>query len=304
METIQITTTSSTTETQTVLVTTTTETTETETIFTTTTSSTTQTTTLYVTTTSSTTQTNTVWITSTVAATGGTTFEELGVDSAFKVTVVSDGTKSALTINKTTSFDEFYAQLESKGFGVSEAGGKVELNGAGDTYLQSTFLNSLLSMSALSKTEAQKTVNTDSEHLVYNEILEDVYAPGTINLMVGTTAEPESSIQVDVSFKLTDIRSFRNIGVDGNDYLEKLDNLLTEISARQVQFGAVQNRLESVMDEISIKYDNLVSSRSTIRDADIAEVSSHYIQQQILQQASVTLLATANQSPAIALQLI
>ena len=45
-------------------------------------------------------------------------------------------------------------------------------------------------------------------------------------------------------------------------------------------------------------------SRSTIRDADIAEVSSHYIQQQILQQASATLLATANQTPSIALQLI
>ena len=53
-----------------------------------------------------------------------------------------------------------------------------------------------------------------------------------------------------------------------------------------------------------IQYDNLASSRSTIRDADIAEVSSTYIQQQILQQASATLLSTANQSPSIALQLI
>ena len=63
-------------------------------------------------------------------------------------------------------------------------------------------------------------------------------------------------------------------------------------------------RLESALDEISTQYENLVSSRSTLRDADIAEVSSHYIQQQILQQASATLMATANQAPAIALQLI
>ena len=66
----------------------------------------------------------------------------------------------------------------------------------------------------------------------------------------------------------------------------------------------MQNRLESALDEISIKYENLVSSRSTIRDADIAEVSSQYIQQQILQQASATLLSTANQQPQIALNLI
>ena len=76
------------------------------------------------------------------------------------------------------------------------------------------------------------------------------------------------------------------------------------VSLKQTELGMMENRLMSVLDEINIKYDNLVSSRSTIRDADIAEVSAHYIQQQILQQASATLLATANQSPSIALQLI
>ena len=76
------------------------------------------------------------------------------------------------------------------------------------------------------------------------------------------------------------------------------------INAKQTEFGAVENRLMSVLEEISIQYDNLVSSRSTLRDADIAEVSSEYIRQQILQQASATLLSTANQSPSIALQLI
>ena len=42
----------------------------------------------------------------------------------------------------------------------------------------------------------------------------------------------------------------------------------------------------------------------TVRDTDIAEVSSEYIKKQILQQAAATLLATANQTPEIALQLI
>ena len=83
-----------------------------------------------------------------------------------------------------------------------------------------------------------------------------------------------------------------------------IDSILSKVSDKQTEYGAVQNRLESALDEISIKYENLVSSRSTLRDADIAKVSSTYIQQQILQQASATLMATANQSPAIALQLI
>ena len=83
-----------------------------------------------------------------------------------------------------------------------------------------------------------------------------------------------------------------------------IDEITTLLSEKQAHFGATANRLNSVLDEINIQYENLVSSRSTLRDADVAKVSANYIQQQILQQASATLLATANQSPSIALQLI
>ena len=86
--------------------------------------------------------------------------------------------------------------------------------------------------------------------------------------------------------------------------LTTLDQIRESVSNKQTEFGSVQNRLESVLDEISIQYDNLVSSRSTIRDADIAEESSAYIRSQILQQAAATLLASANQTPSIALQLL
>ena len=50
--------------------------------------------------------------------------------------------------------------------------------------------------------------------------------------------------------------------------------------------------------------ENITSSLSTLRDADIAEESSNYIQSQILQQAAATLLSTANQTPSIALNLL
>lgn len=80
--------------------------------------------------------------------------------------------------------------------------------------------------------------------------------------------------------------------------------MIRTVSAKQTEFGSTQNRLESALEEISVKYENLLSSRSTLRDADIAEESSAYIRNQILQQASATLLATANQTPSIALQLL
>ena len=131
------------------------------------------------------------------------------------------------------------------------------------------------------------------------------YAPDSIMLQIGIGSSCASQIGFSTKFSISDIEEFRNIGIDSTiDYINKLDKKLLEISKKQTELGAVSNRLESVLDEIAIQHDNLVSSRSTIRDADIAEVSSHYIQQQILQQASATLLATANQAPNIALQLI
>ena len=131
------------------------------------------------------------------------------------------------------------------------------------------------------------------------------YHPVRFDLQVGIDSSSSSSITVDTSFDIWNLEKLRNIGyVDSSVMLKTVDELLSRVNERQTSLGAYQNRLNSVLEEISIQYENLVSSRSTIRDADIAEVSSEYIRQQILQQAAATLLATANQTPAIALQLL
>jgi flagellin len=108
-----------------------------------------------------------------------------------------------------------------------------------------------------------------------------------------------------MAFMLDNVDDLRQIGLNTTaDSLALCDSLIAMVNEKQTLYGAVENRLMSVLDEISTQYENLVSSRSTIRDADMSEVSSEYIRQQILQQASATLMSTANQSPAIALQLI
>lgn len=83
-----------------------------------------------------------------------------------------------------------------------------------------------------------------------------------------------------------------------------VDNAITEISNRVTAIGAAQNRVDSAVNAIDVQSQNLTSSLSTLKDADIADESSKYIQAQILQQASATLLATANQAPSIALNLL
>ena len=126
----------------------------------------------------------------------------------------------------------------------------------------------------------------------------------SLTLQVGTDSTEASQITLDLTFSIGSLEMLRNIGLDNGDYISITDEISASVSAKQTEFGAAQNRLESALEQISVQYENLVSSRSTIQDADIAEVSSEYIKMQILQNASATLLATANQTPEIALRLL
>lgn len=94
-------------------------------------------------------------------------------------------------------------------------------------------------------------------------------------------------------------------GTEGaNQMLAVLDNAIAEITERTTLLGATQNRLDSASDALQVQSDNLTSSLSTVKDADVAAESSAYISAQILQSASASLLSTANQTPSIALNLI
>lgn len=83
-----------------------------------------------------------------------------------------------------------------------------------------------------------------------------------------------------------------------------IDNAIDEISKRVTKIGTAQNRIQSALSAVDVQSQNLTSSLSTLRDTDVAHESSKYIQAQILQQASATLLSTANQTPSIALNLL
>lgn len=86
--------------------------------------------------------------------------------------------------------------------------------------------------------------------------------------------------------------------------LKFIDSAIDEISDRVTKIGAAQNRITSALSALDVQSQNLVSSLSTLRDTDVAKESSNFIQAQILQQASATLLSTANQLPSIAVNLL
>ena len=96
----------------------------------------------------------------------------------------------------------------------------------------------------------------------------------------------------------------KETGYKPADTLSAIDTAMGDIAKRVATLGASENRLDSAVNSLEIQTQNVTSSLSTIRDTDVAKESSAYIQAQILQQASATLLSTANQMPTVALNLI
>ena len=136
---------------------------------------------------------------------------------------------------------------------------------------------------------------------------------GAINLQIGIDSTANSQLSLDANLfsdssaeqlmgvtQTNFLNYFTVGGTNYDDALNAIDDALNEVTSRQTNIGAIQNRLDSAADALDVQYSNVTSSLSTIKDADVAAESSEYIKAQILQQASASLLSTANQTPSIA----
>lgn len=93
--------------------------------------------------------------------------------------------------------------------------------------------------------------------------------------------------------------------VDGaSESIRAIDGAIGQIDSMRGDLGALQNRFESTISNLQNVSENLSAARSRILDADIAQETSAMTKNNILQQAGVSILAQANQTPQLALQLL
>ena len=86
--------------------------------------------------------------------------------------------------------------------------------------------------------------------------------------------------------------------------LSDIDGAISGIGAVRADLGALQNRFQSTIRNLSNISENLSSARSQIRDTDFATETAELTRNQIIQQASVSVLSQANQRPQTALSLL
>jgi flagellin len=91
---------------------------------------------------------------------------------------------------------------------------------------------------------------------------------------------------------------------DANDTIVRIDAALTAVSSLRSTLGAIQNRFESTITNLTTAAENLTASRSRIQDADFAQETAALTRAQILQQAGTAILAQANAVPQNVLSLL
>ena len=91
---------------------------------------------------------------------------------------------------------------------------------------------------------------------------------------------------------------------DASNAITALDSAINSVSAERAKMGAVQNRLEHTINNLSTSAENLTAAESRIRDVDMAKEMMEMTKNNILQQAAQSMLAQANQTPQNVLQLL
>jgi flagellin len=92
--------------------------------------------------------------------------------------------------------------------------------------------------------------------------------------------------------------------VNAQNSLASLDAALNHVVSTRASFGAIQNRLQSVISNIQVSKENLSEANSRIRDADLAVETSELTKNQILMQSGTAVLGQANNTVKSVLSLL
>jgi flagellin len=181
--------------------------------------------------------------------------------------------------------------------------------GADDAGTAANALNAVVAAvnSKLSETGvlAERNAAGDGFNLVAVEANRDIEVAGLADFGVADA----DSVTIDLADDATFARQFASdldiTTVTGSQRaLQIVDEALNAVNSSRADLGAVQNRFQSVVANLTTSSENLTASRSRIRDADYARETAELTRTQILQQAGTAMLAQANQIPQNVLSLL
>lgn len=121
-------------------------------------------------------------------------------------------------------------------------------------------------------------------------------------------ANQGQNITVDIASMTASGLGVNNVSVasqaNADAAISTINSGINRLSAQRSKLGAIQNRLEHTIRNLDNSAENLQAAESRIRDADMAKEMMNFTRSNILQQASIAMLAQANMAPQSVLQLL
>lgn len=126
----------------------------------------------------------------------------------------------------------------------------------------------------------------------------------SINFQIGATTTSESQIAVTISSVSSSGLGNISTAASATAAMDALDTAITNLNTARADLGAIQNRFEGVLSQLSAAQENTEAARSRIMDTDYASETAKLARAQILQQAGTAMLAQANALPQNVLSLL
>lgn len=129
-----------------------------------------------------------------------------------------------------------------------------------------------------------------------------------LTLQIGDTADNFNQLTVNVGSMSAKALGIGDIDIStqagAKSAVQKIKDAINSVSSTRGDLGALQNRLEHTINNLSVTAENMTAAESRIRDVDMAKEMMNYTKNNILVQASQSMLAQANQLPQGVLQLL
>lgn len=130
----------------------------------------------------------------------------------------------------------------------------------------------------------------------------------SLTLQIGDTSADFNQMAVSVGDMHTDALGIADINIStqvgAQTAVDKIKTAINSVSSTRGDLGAIQNRLEHTINNLSVTAENMTAAESRIRDVDMANEMMAYTKNNILVQSSQAMLAQANQLPQGVLQLL
>ncbi|MEG0650462.1 MAG: flagellin, partial [Oscillospiraceae bacterium] len=234
---------------------------------------------------------------------GGKSYANIGALTAagLKVTITSgDGTTTTNSLSLTSGGGGTYTvkiELDKEASDTVKKGVTEDLRNA--------VVNGITIEAKINETLTGKE-NLSASNFTIKGDAGKVAKGGGLNLQIGDT--PEQRVQV----KVIDM-GVKNLGLTDVDVssepnasksINKIKNAINTVSGQRADLGAIQNRLEHTINNLTTTSENMTAAESRIRDTDMAKEMMAFTKNNVLSQAAQAMLAQANQQPQQVLQLL